>query len=138
MHVLRHQWSEARRPFAKKYVDTLRDMMRDHREQSSSAASNRRRQKKHPHGSDQGDDDEMAAVGAEWMSFALSGALPAGSPLLSFVAEYVQPQPLARARAAIDQVCALSERSNIISQLPSFMCSQQTFESSIRDTFSLF
>lgn len=109
MHVLRHQWSEARRPFAKKYVDTVRDMMRDHREQSSSASSShaRRRQSKQQHGGDhnaKSDDEETAAVAAEWMSFALSGALPAGSPLLSFVAEYVQPQPLARARVAIDQV----------------------------------
>ncbi len=109
MHVLRHQWAEARRPFAKKYVDTVRDMMREHREQSSSSSSHaRRRQTKQQHGSDQNakdsGDEEMNAVAAEWMSFALSGALPAGSPLLSFVAEYVQPQPLARARVAIDQV----------------------------------
>jgi hypothetical protein len=107
MHVLRHQWSEARRPFAKKYVDTVRDMMREHREQSSSSSHARRRHNKQQHGSDhsaKGNDEEMNAVAAEWMSFALSGALPAGSPLLSFVAEYIQPQPLARARVAIDQV----------------------------------
>jgi hypothetical protein len=80
LHVVRYKWTEAHRQFASKFV--------------------------HAFGSHLSLSGQPRRVADQLYAFAVSGC--ANAAFRSFISEYIQPQPLNRARVAVEQALSFA------------------------------